>query len=110
MLYRAVIASSTAAASGDVHLAVKVQQKVKTTWKMVPGGAITVVLDRASVLDIIISDFPPALRQAALNELIIQSIQAWQLDADIGANLSLNDAFLGLLKKDFPITIDLPQL
>jgi hypothetical protein len=108
MLYRATILSSVAATNGDVHLSVKVQSKYKNAWKLVPGGIITVILDRHSLLETIISGAPLAQRKSALNDLLIQSIQAWQLDADIGANNSLNEAFTNLLGKDFPFNVDLP--
>jgi hypothetical protein len=84
-----------------------VQGKYKATWKLVPGGSITVILDRHSLLVTIVSGAPLAQRKSELNDLLVQSIQAWQLDADIGANNSLNEAFINLLDKDFPFNVDL---
>ena len=108
MTYRATISSCVAAANGDLHLSVKVQIKHKSTWKLVPGGNITPILNRASLLEIIISNEPLPQRKFALNDLIIQSIQAWHLDSNISVNSSLNEAFVNLLDKDFPFTLELP--
>ena len=107
MTYRAIIQSSVAAASGDVHLAVKVQHKVKTAWKLLPGGSITVLLDRASLLEIINNGDTISNRRAAMNDLFVQEIKVWNLHEDIGTNNSLNEALTNLMHKGFPQTVEL---
>ena len=107
MPYRAVISSSVAAANGDVHLAVKVQRKQSGAWKLIPGGSITVLLDREALLSIINNGDTLSNRRASMNELFIQEIKAWHLDEDIGPNNSLNEALTNLLHKGFPQPVEL---
>ena len=107
MPYRAVISSSVAAANGDVHLNVKVQSNQSGAWKLIPGGAITVFMDRAALLSIINNGDTLANRRTSMNELFIQEIKVWNLHEDIGTNNSLNEALTNLLHKGFPQTVEL---
>jgi len=107
MPYRAIISSSVAAANGDVHLNVKVQSNQSGAWKLIPGGAITVFMDRAALLSIINNGDTLANRRTSMNELFIQEIKVWNLHEDIGTNNSLNEALTNLLHKGFPQTVEL---
>lgn len=103
MAYRARVLSSEAAANGDVHLDVMVESDRSGSWKLIPGGHRTLVLNGEQILAITNSNDTLANKRLAIKGMFILEIAAWGIDKSDDANEQLTS----LVYQGWPQTVNL---